>query len=237
MRLILVHSSGLGPRQWGRLTPLLDIEPLLPALSGYDDEPLRPNFTWRDDLAILRQVVQPNDIVFGHSYGGFLALQLALVSPIAGLIIHEPAAIGVLHNSDFTLNNFFELPPEGEAGWIHRLVNWWNGPNAWDGLNARARAPFLERAAKVFAEVHSISTDETPASAYAHIHCPAVMSWARGSRPEAVQMARDIAASMPNARAVALDGVGHMAPVTHPSLFVPFINDVQHRIAVSQPQD
>ena len=219
MRLVLVHSSGLGPRQWSRLLRLWGGEAEVPALTGYAGVPMSDAPHWHDDLAVLRATVRPGDLVFGHSYGGFLALQLAMELPLAGLLVHEPVAVGVLGPTEIGDEDFFALPPGGPSAWISRLVDWWNGPGAWDALPAAARAPFERHAAKVHAEVVTIGRDRTPAEAYAAIGCPLVVCSGSTSRDEAQTMCDEVARGAGAERRV-LEGLGHMAPVTHPGAFV-----------------
>ena len=223
MRLVLVHSSGLGPRQWSRFLRRWPGEAVAPALTGYAGVPMSGAPHWHDDLALLRELVRPGDVVFGHSYGGFLALQLALHVELRGLLVHEPVAVGVLGATEIADERFFELPPGGPAAWVPRLIGWWNGPEAWDALPDAARAPFLQHAAKVHAEVATNGRDRTPADAYGAIACPVVVCSGSTSRAEAQTMCDEVARGAGAERHL-LDGLGHMAPVTHPGPFVTLLS-------------
>ncbi len=79
--VLLIHSSGFNARQWRRLAESLrDYRVLMPNLLGYD-APWTGPFHFRQDVEHLAaQLTEPAHIV-GHSYGGFLALQLALARP------------------------------------------------------------------------------------------------------------------------------------------------------------
>ncbi len=222
MRLVLVHSSGLGPRQWSRLRRLLPEPPVVPALTGYGDVPCSEAPHFEHDLAVLEAQVRPGDFVFGHSYGGFLALQLALRVPLGGLLVHEPVCVAVLPGLAVADEAFFQLPQGGTEAWVGRLVEWWNGPGAWEALPASAKAPFLEHATKVHAEVASNGRDRTPASAYAAITAPTVVTAGANSRPEGQQMGAVVAEAM-GARFERLGDADHMTPVTDPARFLPFL--------------
>src|SRR5688500_4532898 len=103
--VLLVHSGGFTSRQWRKLAALLapDRRVLAPDLIGYAADtrwPVGEPFHFRQDLEALAAVLadEPPAHVVGHSYGGFLALQLALIHPdrVRSLAVYEPVAFGIL---------------------------------------------------------------------------------------------------------------------------------------------
>ena len=98
--LIFIHSSGLGPSQWKRYQEDFDQwHPIVPALLDYEQEGHTADFsqfTIDDDVAIIEGVLPEDEdvVLVGHSYGGMVALQMALKDPerIQGMVLFEPVA-------------------------------------------------------------------------------------------------------------------------------------------------
>src|SRR5688572_29961491 len=87
--VVLIHSGGFTSRQWRKLGEALSsrFRVLAPDLLGYGETGAWPEgepFHFRQDLDFLEALIdadgEPVHLV-GHSYGGFLALQLALRRP------------------------------------------------------------------------------------------------------------------------------------------------------------
>ena len=100
---LLVHSGGFTGRQWRKLGELLapTHDVLAPDLIGYGANPWPAGepFHFRQDVERLAGLLRGRraDVV-GHSYGGFLALQLALAHPelVDRIAVYDPVAFNVL---------------------------------------------------------------------------------------------------------------------------------------------
>ncbi len=101
--VLLVHSGGFTSRQWRKLAERLapTHRVLAPDLIGYGASgpwPVGEPFHFRQDVealaALLAREGAPAHVV-GHSYGGFLALQLALAHPasVGSLALDEPGLL------------------------------------------------------------------------------------------------------------------------------------------------
>ena len=229
--VVLLHSSGMSSRQWG---------PLVRALSGTHrviapdfvgagrSPPLPPGaaFTFHDDVDVVARLV--GDVgrfhLVGHSYGGLVALQLALQMParVRSLALYDPVAFGVLHDAARGADG--EMAPVeraladeaigGTDAWFQVFVDWWNGAGAWRALPEAQRAAFLAVGRKVYLEVSSLLRDRTPASAYAVVAAPALLL--TGARtPPAARRVGEVLAGTFGTTLRTIEGAGHMGPITH----------------------
>jgi pimeloyl-ACP methyl ester carboxylesterase len=227
---LLIHSGGFTSRQWRklgqRLAPSHDV--LAPDLIGYGDEPWPPGqpFHFRQDVDRLAAMLdRPADVV-GHSYGGLVALQLALARPdhVRSLALYEPVAFGVLGEADADARAALTMPPyqPDAAGvdevWLAAFVDWWNGAGAWAALAEPTRAGFRQVAWKVYQEVSSLSADTTDRARYGTIAVPTLLlGGARTTMTERRALER-LAEALPHARLELFPDVGHMGPITHADL-------------------
>lgn len=224
---LLIHSGGFTARQWRKLAqqlaPTHDV--LAPDLIGYSGEPWPPGkpFHFRLDVERLAGMLdRPADLV-GHSYGGLLALQLALAAPdrVRRLALFEPVAFGVLGEADADARAPLALPKyqPGTTGidehWLETFVDWWNGPGAWAGLAEPTRAAFRAVGWKVSEEVASLIADTTDRARYAQITVPTLLlGGARTPLTERRTLER-LAEALPDAQLQLFPGMGHMGPITH----------------------
>jgi pimeloyl-ACP methyl ester carboxylesterase len=225
--VLLIHSGGFTSRQWRRLAqqlaPAHDV--LAPDLIGYGDPPWPPGkpFHFAQDLERLAGMLDRPAGVVGHSYGGLLALQLALAHPerVRSIAVYEPVAFGILGPDDADARDALALPdyhPDAagvDEAWLQAFVDWWNGPGAWAALAEPTRAGFRAVAWKVYQEVASLTVDTTDRARYATITAPTlVMGGARTPLTERRTLER-LAEALPHARLKLFPDMGHMGPITH----------------------
>lgn len=216
--VLFLHSSGLGGAQWARARGAFSRSEA-PDLGDYGDEPWSgPSaFHWIDDLALAERALERlgDAHVVGHSYGAFLALQLARRHPVRSVVAWEPVAFRLIGGPVVEHQAAFMDLGEGLEAWIERFLGFWNGEGAWARMSARRRAPFLAHAEKIHAEVLSCADDATPLSGYAEITAPTLLMSGERTRPEATQVCALLAAAAPNGRHEVVPDAGHMGPVTH----------------------
>jgi len=223
---LLIHSGGFTSRQWRKLGQRLapTYEVLAPDLIGYG-EPWPPGvpFHFRLDVERLAGMLdRPADVV-GHSYGGLLALQLALAAPdrVRSLALYEPVAFGVLGEADADARAALALPeyrPDAagvDEAWLAFFVDWWNGPGAWAQLAEPTRAGFRQVAWKVYQEVSSLSADTTDRARYATITAPTLLLGGARTAMTELRTLERLAEALPHARLALFPDMGHMGPITH----------------------
>lgn len=230
--VVLVHSGGFTSRQWRRLREALAAthRVIAPDLLGYGATgpwPRGAPFHFHMDVralgALLDDLGEPAHLV-GHSYGGLLALHGALARPVRSLALYEPVAFSVLdpvadaeeRRALAALPLLYEGDERGaDDRWLAGFVEWWNGPGAWAAMSREAQEGFRAVGEKLFAEVVTLTSDDTPLSRYGTLGAPALLLG--GARTPAVErrVLERLAAALPRARLQLIEGAGHMGPITH----------------------
>jgi pimeloyl-ACP methyl ester carboxylesterase len=235
MKVLLIHSGGFTSRQWRKLAELLSPRHhvLTPDLLGYGQSGPWPDgkpFHFRQDLDFLESLLdrdggEPAHLI-GHSYGGFLALQLALRRPelVRSIAVYEPVAFGILDEvqdadarAALSAVDHEWQPDAGGADetWLRGFVEWWNGPGAWDRLNEETRAAFRAVGWKLYQEVMTLAADRTDRATYATITAPTLLLCGELSPLTERRVVENLAATLPHATTRFFRGIGHMGPISH----------------------
>jgi pimeloyl-ACP methyl ester carboxylesterase len=237
--VICLHASASSSRQWRALGARLGdrFRVVAPDLYGSGNSP-----QWADDrpLRIADEVAHLEDAfrgagepvhLVGHSYGGLIALHAALANPgrIRSLVLFEPVAFGVLLAEDpdqpaarevLAVQHDTEAAiARGDLGAAaERFIDYWMGTGAWANMLAPQRAATAPTMLGVRPQFGAILGEPTPLPAYAAVKVPTLFLTGTRSPAPSRAVARLLIATLPDVTAVELDGVGHMAPVTHPDL-------------------
>jgi pimeloyl-ACP methyl ester carboxylesterase len=229
---LLIHSGGFTSRQWRKLGERLapHHRVLAPDLIGYGAEPW-PNgqpFHFRDDVAFLARMLDEPAHIVGHSYGGLLALQVALAVPdrVRSLTLYEPVAFGVLddvadRDARASLAQLKTYVPDErgvDEAWLAGFVDWWNGAGAWQRLGDDTKGAFRRVGWKVSQEVASLVADRTDRARYATITVPTLLLGGEQTQPAERRTLERLAETLPGAQLQLFPGLGHMGPITHANL-------------------
>lgn len=241
--VLLLHSSGVTGRAWYPILRALDgrRHALAPTFLGYGKNPRVHHdtaFSVHDDLELLEQILlaQPEPIdLIGHSYGGWLALQLAARNPdrVRQVIAHEPALWGVLYSAgtaaDVALFESFDDGHDmfvddlaGTDRWMKRFVDFWSGNGTWDQFTARRQRAQLDVGWKIYEEVRHACHDRTPHTAWAKLEMPVRLTVGEHSPPLERRVLELLIPHLQQGSLVQIEG-GHMAPVTHPGGLLPHL--------------
>lgn len=224
--VLLLHSGGLTSRQWRKLGEQLAPQHrvLAPDLLGYgpDRWPAGKPFHFRDDLAMLSDLLDEPAHLVGHSYGGLLALQLALVRPAAALSIavYEPVAFGILDQpgdaaAHDAIRQLVTYRPEAPEAWLESFIDWWQGDGAWRALPAVTKQSFIDVSWKLSQEVESLTADRTGRAHYATITAPTLILAGQSTHPSELRVVHQLARTLPHATLQVFADMGHMGPITH----------------------
>ncbi|MBS2024508.1 MAG: alpha/beta hydrolase [Deltaproteobacteria bacterium] len=234
LNVMLLHSSGLAGRQFRSVETELrkrGLVTLAPDLIGHGTTPPWPNdqpYDFERDLELLerhlQRAVKPFHLV-GHSFGGMLALKLALRDParVASLSLYDPVAFGLLDREkdpewkdDLGRVKFgWGQTAEEQEEWMAGFVGYWSGRGAWGFMRPEAQRDFARAGRAMHDGARALVNDTTPASAYAKLDMPALLMTGPLTPPAERKVMQKLAATLPKARLVVFPGAGHMGPLTH----------------------
>lgn len=238
-RVIALHCSGAGAGQWRPLGETLGGGYEVLAPEHYGTESTGPwtgrhAFTLADEGARAIELIDMAEErvhLAGHSYGGGVALHVALHRPdrIASLALYEPSAFHLLR----------QLGGRGAPAWaeiagvaqrlgeavtagdyrigIAGFVDYWNGPGAWNALAPERQNALIRWTPKGPLDFHALFHEATPLYAYRALKFPVLIL--RGERAPAPTrvIAEALSEQLPDGRLTVVRGAGHMGPLTHAS--------------------
>jgi pimeloyl-ACP methyl ester carboxylesterase len=167
----------------------------------------------------------------GHSYGAAIALIEALARPrrLRALALYEPTLFSVLEQAS---------PPSPDVDGIRaavaasvaalqagdapaaatHFIDYWMGDGAFALMPEARRGPIVASIVGVSAWAQALLGEPTPLEAFRALQLPVLLMVGSGSPASSRGVARHLVAVLPQVEVVEFDGLGHMAPITHPEV-------------------
>jgi len=236
-RVLALHCSGADHRQWRKLRSALEpnFEPITPDFFGCEStgpwHGARP-FSLAEEAAPIIELIDSLDgpvHLVGHSYGGGVALKVAVERPwaIRSITLYEPSAFHILKQlGDRSTAEFSEiraladdlgrgiLQGAYEAA-AQRFVDYWNGAGAWRDLRAEVKMALLRWLPKAPLDFAALIEEPTPASSYRALNCPMLLLRGEHAPQPSRLIVHQLARLAPRARTEIVLGAGHMGPMSH----------------------
>ncbi len=184
--------------------------------------------------AIARQAAGPGERVHlvGHSYGGAVALKLAMGWPerIASLTLIEPAMFHLLRDGGALERQMYADIAEVEARLrkavaggdaipgVAAFVDFWCGAGSFAALAPERRLALAADADRIIGNFTTVARENWPAEECASVKAPMLALTGTHSPVIVQHLSRLIAGAITDARVVAVSEAGHMLPFTHAAL-------------------
>ena len=242
--VVCLHSSASSSSQWRALTDRLAPRYRVIAADLYGSGKTAPWPQHRpmaldDEVELLRPVFDAAGDRFhliGHSFGGAVALKAALThrERLISLVLYEPvlfsvlvaqapegdAAREILAVRDDTTRRIDEGDLDAAA---QRFVDYWMGEGTWAATPEPRRMALGAAMRAVKPEWHAAFHEPTPLPAFAALDAPTLLLTGSHSKAAARAVVRLLTTTLPRLHVDELDGLGHMAPLTHPDRINPVV--------------
>ena len=230
--ILCVHGGGSSALMWGDAVEALA---RLGRVIAYDrrgcarserPQPYRTSVAEQaDDAAgLLDAVAAGPAVVIGRSYGGAVAIDLALRHPgrVRALVLLEGDALGLSSSAlEWTRAIGDRLRAVAEQDGVdavyEALIGEVLGERAWDSFPDDVRRILTKNGPALLAELGYVDEAMPDAAAFATIDKPTLLVAASESPPEQREMTEAMARALPDARTVSVAG-GHLIDPAGPEV-------------------
>ena len=214
--LLLLHGSAETPACWDALIAQLD-----PSM----DVTRSSELTSLDAIHDYGGGMTSETHVVGHSYGGVLALELALFfgPKIASLTLIEPVVFGILVGRDEdalgpvveTGRAFDSFEPGNQRPALKALLDYWFGTGAWERAPQALRDLMFQDAVLIRDQIQHAAAYRPSDEDLAHLIPPTLLLSASRSTAAAQSICRILSTKIPGARRAIIEGARHDLIRTH----------------------
>jgi pimeloyl-ACP methyl ester carboxylesterase len=235
--VVCLHSSASSARQWSALQESLadGYRVLAPDLLGYGagaswqyERPLSLDDEARQIKPLI--LAEPGGVhLVGHSYGGAVALRLALRNPgrVKSVTLYEPVLFNLLHEDAASRAAAVEIASvriavrravyTGQAAHAARVfTDYWSGLAGWESLPEKRRLAIATRMRKVDAEFDAVFYNRTSLAAYRRVAVPVLVMVGGATRRPTRRIVDLLCSVFPAVTRQEIAGAGHLGPLTHP---------------------
>lgn len=239
--VVCLHASAGTHAQWQALSQVLSTrwQVLSPDLYGHGRSPAWPhgaaNSLHVDAQAVIAlmestspHLDQRGVHLVGHSYGGAVAMQIALRHPkrVRSLTLYEPVAFGLLRElapRDPSLAEITDIAHTVRGLMLRgatdeaaaHFIGYWGGDGAWGALSATQQATVAARMAHVPRHFDACFSARWSRPLLQRLSMPILLMNGTHTRAPARRVAELLAHCLPHAQHGSVDGAGHMGPITH----------------------
>ena len=235
--VLLLHGSGGSGSLWRHMSAALEplYRCLAPDLLGYGT-----SLAWPAGVAFgleaERVALEPRlDCctdrlhVVGYSYGGVVALHLALARPgrVRTLALIEPVFFHALaYASEWRAFSRFQhvrdeflhaLENGNHEAAMGSFVGFWTGNGTWSGLSALARHEMLQHADKIALDWQAAFAFQPDRDALESLGPRTLLIRGDRSPTPMLQLVDALHRIMPGSTRVIVNGANHLVPLTHPT--------------------
>lgn len=236
--VIALHCSGASGAQWRDLSTALGAGYELTAPEHYGGNSTGP-WTGEHVFKLADEAERTIDLIdherdrvhlVGHSYGGGVALHVALRRPqaIASLTLYEPSAFHLLRKIGGAdgIEAFAEIKGvtretgacilKGDyRGAAAYFVDYWGGQGAWRALLPHQQLALARWAPKAPLDFAALIEEPTAPEDYSDLHVPVLIMRGEHALKPSRMLAETLKTLLPDARLAVIAGAAHMGPFTH----------------------
>ena len=244
--IVLIHGSPGKPSAWKGVIKALgeDVTAITPSLPDHNQTyPPRDRETAAMAAAIVDDLgPQPDGIVLGgHSYGGNVALQIALANhvPVAALVLVEPVALETLAalgeetayaNAKTVFDSYVRNAKAGETDAIGMMIDFWFGPGAFTRMPDQVQGFLRGQTPVNVRDVEAAFRERYIRETLAALSAPVAIAYGTSSPAVSELIAQRLAATVKHGEAVPLDGADHGMLATHAPQLAELIRSTVARV-------
>lgn len=234
--VVCLHSNASSSGQWRGLMERLAPKFRVLAVDSYGagktpawaGERL---LTLRDEVELIAPVIARAGERFalvGHSYGGAVALMAALAHPgrVRALALYEPTLFSLVDAAspppndadgirETVVRSLAALEAGDRAAAARVFIDFWMGEGAWARTPEPRKAPIADAVVAMRHWAHALMSEPTRLDAFRSLRAPVLLMTGERSPASSLAVARLLRDALPRVEVLELEGLGHMAPVTH----------------------